>query len=562
MKRSHPHRVPPLCVRLRRATALVALALAPLPTLVAQDRVRDPLRALQEQAIETRDQRLERCYAYGWQGLADVFSTHRTHSNRPVPVMTFGAFGDLASITGTASVYRDADALAAIYGGTPPHTVDSRHALGDQTQICELLQDAADRGARRLIVLLLDGCDWQTYAAAAVVKSGVWDPEGVGHGLAFFDFVPPVARPGHAYRSTGAVVTSALREPLPPGALVPPGYDIDRGGRFPWSPQDAAYLAGQYRTVRTASGREVAEFDRATAHTVTDSSASATAIFAGRKTLNGRVNQGPDGEELVPLGRTLQARGFTIATVTDVPFCHATPASVYASERSRGGYENIAKQMLGLDRFAGVDVALGFGYRFAKVSYLAAADLERVRGDGRYVVVTPDEGDDGGALLLDAARRVAAARTAASASGARLFGFFGTPQLDHAPFRTADGRYDPTPSIAANGGVEPAAVYPSEVLTRLPDLQELAEAAITVLDAVPERPFLLLVEAGQVDWASHANNLDHAVGEVLSAELCFERLAAWIGERGWWDETLLIVTSDHGHLLQVDLPKLRAATAR
>src|SRR5690606_35440924 len=179
-----------------------------------------------------------------------------------------------------------------------------------------------------------------------------------------------------------------------------------------------------------------------------------------------------------------RARGFWVAIVTDVPSDHATPAAVYANAESRGHYERLGRQMLGLGRFVGADVVLGYGHGHGRTSYLAADDLARVAAEGRYRVVTPVEGADGGERLLAAAREVAAARAADERQGARLFGFFGTEELEHAPFRTADGRYDPTPSLTyGSGEPEPAEHYDAELLARLPDLQEMTQAATTVLDA-------------------------------------------------------------------------------
>ncbi len=514
-----------------------------------QEPTADPLRDLQQASIADRETAMRRVYAYGWQGLDGVFSTHRTHSNRPVLAMSFGAHCDFEGVTGPASPYRDELGLARIYGQSPPRTVDPRQAHGDQTQVHDLLLAAADAGVRRLIVMVMDGGDWQTYAAASVVKSGVWDPEGPGRGLAFFDYVPPgtgVARPRRSYAS---LVTSPLRDGRLPG-----GFDVALGGRFPWSAQDHDYLAGSYRT-EVVQGRPVPRFDAATAHATADSASTATAIFSGRKTLNGRVNVGPDGERYLPLGRRLQNRGWTIATVTDVPFDHATPASVYASVASRSRYPEIARQMLGLAEFRGVDVALGYGFEFGSTRYIDPVDVEALRGRPEWRWV---EGSKSG--LTDAAREVGAARAAGRSEGSRLFGLFGNQRFDHAPFRTADGRYDPTDSLSyANGAVEPAPEYTPDERAQLPTLQDLTAAALAVLDATPEQPFLLLVEAGQVDWSSHYNNLDHAVGEVLSAEQSFLQLTDWITEHEAWNDTLLVVTSDHGHLLQVDLPALRAA---
>jgi alkaline phosphatase len=63
-----------------------------------------------------------------------------------------------------------------------------------------------------------------------------------------------------------------------------------------------------------------------------------------------------------------------------------------------------------------------------------------------------------------------------------------------------------------------------------------------------------MVEAGDVDWASHANNIDTAIGSVQSGDAACRAIVAWIERHGGWDETVLIVTSDHGHLFVLTDP--------
>lgn len=515
------------------------------PISAQQAEVRDPLRDLQEQSVQSKSEERERVYSWGWHGLSGVFSTHTTHSNRPVPFVAFGPYADLDARTRLRSPYRDPEALREIFGKVPPRSVDPRNDYGDQTDLHALLRGAADQGAKRIVVLLMDGGDWNVYAAASTVLHGKHDPEGYGTGLAWFEYQPELPA-GVTSRAIGAVVTTPLRD------RVPPGFDLGRAGRFPWSTQDASYLAGNYR--RNPEGRP-AIVDGA--HAVVDSAASATAIFTGRKTLNGRISFGADGQPLLPIGRELQARGWTIATVTDVPFDHASPACVYASAESRSDYPEIGRQMLGLSEYAGADVVLGYGYG-KNGRYLAEEDLSEVRDAGVYRVVAPNAGEDGSDLLLQAAIQVAANRRAVANERQRLFGFFGDKDFDHAPYRTADGRYDPVSSLSYDRSVSAAEEYSDDQLRSMPTLVEMATAATTVLDATPERPSLLFVEAGLVDWSQHANNLDNCVGEVASAEETFKYLVNWIESNGGWDDTLMLVTSDHGHLLQVDYDALRA----
>jgi alkaline phosphatase len=81
----------------------------------------------------------------------------------------------------------------------------------------------------------------------------------------------------------------------------------------------------------------------------------------------------------------------------------------------------------------------------------------------------------------------------------------------------------------------------------------MTEAAITTL-AASKRPFALFVEAGDVDWALHDNNLDNAVGAVFSGEEAVKAIIAWVEKNSNWDESVLIVTADHGHYLVIDDP--------
>ena len=85
----------------------------------------------------------------------------------------------------------------------------------------------------------------------------------------------------------------------------------------------------------------------------------------------------------------------------------------------------------------------------------------------------------------------------------------------------------------------------------------------TALDVLSSdgRPFWLLLEAGDVDWASHANNIDTAIGAVQSGDAAVTALFTWIETHGGWDDTVVIVTADHGHMFTLDDPAAFAAAA-
>jgi alkaline phosphatase len=64
-----------------------------------------------------------------------------------------------------------------------------------------------------------------------------------------------------------------------------------------------------------------------------------------------------------------------------------------------------------------------------------------------------------------------------------------------------------------------------------------------------------MVEDGDVDWAAHGNNLDGAIGATLSGDAAFRALTGWIESHGGWTDTVVIVTSDHGHMLVLTRPE-------
>jgi alkaline phosphatase len=137
----------------------------------------------------------------------------------------------------------------------------------------------------------------------------------------------------------------------------------------------------------------------------------------------------------------------------------------------------------------------------------------------------------------------------ATTTNNRLFGFFGGA---HLPFQTADGEFNPT------RGAKTVDVYSSDDILENPTLADCTEAALAVLKSRQAKGIWMMVEAGDVDWANHNNNLDDSIGAVFSGEAAFKKIVEWVEANSNWDETLLIVTADHGHLLNLTDPEIIA----
>jgi alkaline phosphatase len=555
--------------------ATAALALSLIVFLVPARSDEDRIKELQTAAIANPRGKVARPYHFGSQGPIDVFANHASHSNRLVPVYVFGRKADLGAVTGKHSIYRDAERVKALYGFLPRHTVNPEAEYADQSDLYRVQREALARGVRHLFIVWFDGLDWPTTQAAAIVKSGKVYTSGKGSGLVFQDFNADgtaqygfvVTSPTHDKNITDV---DAQTVAIPRDSLAG-GYDARIAGPNPWTlgPLGAkapGYLKGQSAS---PSDRAGVQSVGGVLHAYTDSSTSAAEVVSGRKAYNNGVNVTEDGTFVPTLFHELQAQGWKVGTVSSVPFNHASPAAMYAHNVDRDDFQDLARDMLGLTGIAqqsgrdrahpGLDVVMGAGAgqvgtastlkpegRNAVAGNLYLTDADKaaidVRNGGKYVVAETTPGSRGDELLKAAAARAAAA-------GYRLFGFFGSKNLNHLPYRTADGRYEPAPDIDGK-----AESYTAADRAENPTLADMTRAALTVLGAGRSAPFALFVEAGDVDFGLHKNNLDTAIGAVYSGEGAVQAIIDWVAANSNWEEAVMIVTSDHGHYLVINDP--------
>jgi alkaline phosphatase len=151
---------------------------------------------------------------------------------------------------------------------------------------------------------------------------------------------------------------------------------------------------------------------------------------------------------------------------------------------------------------------------------------------------------------------LAEAVAAASAAGRPLLGVFGVAE-GQLPFQTCCGDFNPlggrveaVESDRLRRKYAPIAPYTEADIDENPTLADMARAALDVLSS--RGPFWLMVEAGDVDWASHANNIDTCIGAVKSGDAAFQAVVKWVESHGGWNDTVLIVTADHGHMFVLD----------
>lgn len=531
----------------------------------------DYIRQLQTNAIT-----LGRADFGHWGPDPDNYRLWGSHSNRLIPVYTFGTLNggnqiDLRSYHGANSPYRSESSLRQIYGRVPDRTLDPTAEFLDQTNLFQLQLAALKAGRKYVFLVIFDGMDWQTTRAAAIFKTQrLAYTQGRGRGLHFLDYTANgTTQFGYMCTSphnNGTKVDVNTQTVLNPGGTLFGGYNIGLGGPNPWT-------AGSdllYPISKNLGGLVV--------HAYTDSSSSASSMTAGIKTYNNAVNVDFAGHPVPTIAHLAQDRGYSIGAVSSVPISHATPAATYAHNVHRDDFQDLTRDMLGLKSIShpdtplpGLDVVIGGGAEHIRTreslktgtadeedpgtnfvpgnGYLTDADMHAidVRNGGRYVTAVRSKGVNGRIGLHDAAKTAAKTRK-------RLLGFYGVGnQYGHLPFATADGDFQPT-----LGRKETAEKYTEADLFENPSLSEMTQAAIDVLSQNP-KGFWVMVEAGDVDWANHDNNIDNSIGAVLSGDSAVKTITDWVERNSNWSESLLIVTADHGHYLVLEKPELLIA---
>lgn len=229
---------------------------------------------------------------------------------------------------------------------------------------------------------------------------------------------------------------------------------------------------------------------------ITDSSASASAMATGNKVNNHEVSIDPvSGANYKTLAEKAKADGFKVGILSSVTIDHATPASFYAHQKSRGDYEKIALQMAasnfdffgggGVHTLGSVDDKESVAYSLHSKGYKYLTTSKAIRklkkGDNKIVAVNPG-----------------------TYSGREFYW-----EIDKNP-------------------------------KSLP-LSFFTKKGIELLDN--EKGFFMMVEGGKIDWALHSNDMASAIYETIAFDNAIKEAVKFYNEHK--NETLILVTADH-----------------
>ncbi len=229
---------------------------------------------------------------------------------------------------------------------------------------------------------------------------------------------------------------------------------------------------------------------------VTDSSAAATAIAAGVKTVNGYMGVDAQKRSVKNIAELAAERGMRTGVITNVAINHATPSAFYAHNESRRNYGEIFDQLLNSE----VDFAAGSTILYRKQSGLMPKDyVEKAKRAGMKVLQDP--------------------QAAAKVRGKRVLLL--SDSLDRKSLRYAIDRTDKDHTIV-----------------------DYTSAALNYLERESKNEgFFLMVEAGHIDYCCHDNDAVTTFEEVNDLSESVALALEFYAKHP--NETLIVVTADH-----------------
>ncbi|CAG9802972.1 unnamed protein product [Chironomus riparius] len=277
---------------------------------------------------------------------------------------------------------------------------------------------------------------------------------------------------------------------------------------------------------------------------VADSACTATAYLSGVKTNDGEIGVNAnatyesclDGQDesnhVDSIAAWFQRAGRSSGIVTTTRITHATPAGAYAHTTNRDWeddaevaesgcdpqiVDDIAEQLVYGKTGKNFKVILGGGSRHFIGKSLTEHGTNGNRIDEKNLIYAWERMDPNRTFVRNRAELMGLNPTEIK----QLFGLFSDSHLSYWIDVERDNKQDTMPSLT-----------------------DMTKKAIEILELEKEGYFLL-VEGGRIDHGHHRTQAKHAVTEAVEFSKAIEAALALVN----LNETLIVVTADHGHVM-------------
>ena len=284
----------------------------------------------------------------------------------------------------------------------------------------------------------------------------------------------------------------------------------------------------------------------------TDSAAAGTALASGVKTFNNAINYDNFGQPVSYITEYAKQQGKATGVISSVQLSHATPAAFSAKRVSRSNLPEIAAQQL---RNGVVDLLMapghpGYDSNGADLSTLdATACAASSACKNRYDTIAEAEWVELKAGTLTPAGASAPWTLIENKSAFELLAAgnisVSGPLVGIPKVRTTlqQARSE---TVLGSDSTQPSGV---KMISSVPDLATMSTGALNYLGKKSDKGMFVMIEGGAVDWAAHANQTGRMIEEQIDFDRAVEAVKAWVEANSSWEETLLIVTTDHGNAL-------------
>ena len=283
----------------------------------------------------------------------------------------------------------------------------------------------------------------------------------------------------------------------------------------------------------------------------TDSAAAGTALATGHKTYNNAINYDNFGQPLEFITQIAKAQGKATGVVTSVQLSHATPSTFAAQNISRKNMTALAHDML---TNGSTDLLMGTGHPEYDGNGLSVTALDSTACAANSACANPYDtiGEaEWNALKAGTLQPSGASKPWTLIDDKATFELLADGNL------AVDGPLVGIPQVrwtlqqgrdAAVVGNDPAQPSGAKLIASVPDLATMTKGALNYLGKDKDGLFIM-IEGGATDWAAHANQTGRLIEEQEAFDQALAAVESWVAANSSWEETLLIVTTDHGNAL-------------
>lgn len=315
-------------------------------------------------------------------------------------------------------------------------------------------------------------------------------------------------------------------------------YELGADGRF--SALDNLPFTGAMTTHGLKVGADATDYPKAY---VSDSAPTASGWSTGKKTVDGRISQGPSaaanipGENYQTVLEQYQLEGKLVGNISTAEITDATPAAAasHISQRgcqgptdmtncatetkAAGGLGSIAEQLVDHE----IDVLMGGGKnRYNQTLTTGGTALDYATGTKGYRLVEDE----------------ASMNAITSLEGGPVLGLFTGGNMTP--------RYNPLVAAAPPGTGSATTKCTEATRGNQPDFAEMTAKAIELLDN--EEGFFLQAESAMIDKQEHSSDICGAIGDVAALNDAVQVALDYQVEN---PDTLIVVTGDHSHSTQI-----------